>query len=558
MRAKFCGQMLTVAVVAIAASTVAQAGYVDTLTSTPGLISYWDLNETGGTTAADQVTSDSIDGDNAGAYLGTGFNVGDVGPRPDAGYPGFAADNYATGFNKTDGQLQMPNFTGYAGMTDVTLTAWFKIDNGGVDNHIGGLQTTDGTRYVFDTHNYANNLMTFVKRSDASQINAPIGTFGSAADWHFLAITYQDGLVSKSYLDGAEVGGGSKTEAMGLFPAQAMVFGQDIGYAPRALGGKLDELAFFNRALTGAEVTTLWQAATNAPPPPEPGETATAPFRQTATNLGGLRNHWTLDDATGNTAIDLVAGNNGTYVNLSGDPVNLAQPALTPTDGTPGMPADNKSVQFVWNTGGNYMETEDGQKLGNPDTGTAFADGVNQLSMSFWFNNNYNGQGYVAGFAKVSGSGRYVFSAYSPDDKNLYFYTKADNDVQLNTPAIPIDPSIAESTWHHVVQVWDGTEKNLRVYIDGKEKFNGVNSAMSENISIPDGFYLGRDVPGNTRNLGGYIDEVMLFDQALSADEVFELYDSAFFVPEPSSAAMLIFGLCCLLFAGRQSKRGEN
>ena len=52
---------------------------------------------------------------------------------------------------------------------------------------------------------------------------------------------------------------------------------------------------------------------------------------------------------------------------------------------------------------------------------------------------------------------------------------------------------------------------------------------MTANIEVPDGFYVGRDVPGNTRNLGGYVDEIMLFDRALSAAEVARLYDSAFF-----------------------------
>jgi hypothetical protein len=39
------------------------------------------------------------------------------------------------------------------------------------------------------------------------------------------------------------------------------MFAQDPGAADRTLNGQLDELAFFDRCLSGAEIEALWEAA---------------------------------------------------------------------------------------------------------------------------------------------------------------------------------------------------------------------------------------------------------------------------------------------------------
>ena len=549
--------LLHLTLTALAVFTVpaaASAGYVDTLTALDGLVSYWDLNESSGTTtAADSVINDAIDGNNPGLYIGTGITVGDAGPRPADGWTGFATDNRAPTFIKMpDAKLEMGilsgNISAYGGRTDLSMVGWLRVtdpDAGSLSNMFGGLQQMDFPRYSFGINRYPTTLNGFITQqvpvtpeneNGINQLSLAQGNLVDPAQWHFLAMTYGSGTTGKLYIDGVEVSSDTSDTPNPLVPTVAMVFGNDIGANQRALHGQLDELAMFDRALTTTEVENLFIAAGGSlpDPPAVPGQTATAPFVQTANALGGLRNHWGFSESSGTTAADITSANTGTFVNTSGDPIVLDQPGPTPTDThngyeLQGFAADNSSAQFIWNTGANHMESENGQVLGDPITGDSFADGVSELSMSFWFKNNYSGEGYVAGFAKASSTGRYVFTAFSPNATSMVFYTKADNDAQMVVSGVPIDETAGEWGWHHIVQTWDGTEKRMRVFVDGEMQYNSTNPAMSENLSVPDGFYLGRDAPGNTRNLGGFVDEVMLFDRALSEEEIFELYDSAFF-----------------------------
>ncbi|MBN2024656.1 MAG: LamG domain-containing protein [Pirellulales bacterium] len=537
---RFDGRPVAVALICAALGLLtpgAQAGYVHTLTATPGLVSYWNLDETAGAVmAADAVTGDAIDGNNPGAFVGVGVTLGDAGPRPDEGWVGFAADNRAPTFSKLPGdRLEMAHATGYAGIEDLTLLGWIRVtdpDVAALHNLFGGLQTVEPSRYVFAVDLAPTGVRGIARGADASQLVLGPAAVTGASAWHFVAMTYQAGTTGSLYWDGVPVATAERPAPAGLDAAAALVFGQDIQDPTRALHGQLDELAVFNRALTGAEVERLFLAA-KGQLPYEPGTVATAPYYQTAVALGGLRNHWRFSETSGSTAVDSIAGNNGTFVNVVGAPVALDHAGPTPAEGHDGHPfhgfeSDNTSVRFVWNAGANYMHIQDGDVLGEPGTGTSFASGVGALTMALWFKNGFDGEGYIAGFAKAGSTNRYVFSTISLDSSTVRFYATSTNNQQIVSSDIPIDDAGGD-LWHHLAQVWDGTEKRLRVYVDGKERFNDVNAAMTANLYTPGGFYLGRDVYGSTRNLGGFVDEVSLFDRALSAAEILELYDAAFY-----------------------------
>jgi hypothetical protein len=517
--------------------------YTNALMGLSGLVSYWNLNELpGAATAIDAVSSDPVDAYNPGVYSGGGITVGDAGPRPADGWAGFSADNRAVTFSKLpDAQLQMDNVAGYAGLTDATLLGWVRVTDpnaASLVNSFGGLQTAGFPRVVLGADFAPTGLRGFARRADDDQLLLGPTTASNLSNWHFLAVSYEGGATGHLYWDGVEVAAKVAPAARGLDAASAMVFGRDVGDPTRGLGGQLDELATFNRALSAAEIQTLWLAAKNQlPHVPEPD----APYFQTAVALGGLRNHWRFSETGGTTAADVIGGNNGTFVNVAGAPVALGQPGPTPSEGQGGypfngFPSDNTSVRFVWNTGANYMQIAGGQVVGNPTTGLKFTDGISQLTMAMWVKRTYAGDGYLGGFSRSGSSNRYVFSVYAPNATDLRFYALASNGVQMQSGDLTVDTA-GDYQWHHLVQVWDGTEKRLRVYIDGVERFNATDATMGVNLYVPGGFHLGRDFYGSTRNLGGFLDEVSLFDRALSEADVLKLYDSAFYeAPIPGDA----------------------
>ncbi|MBN2210348.1 MAG: immunoglobulin domain-containing protein, partial [Sedimentisphaerales bacterium] len=255
---------------------LAGAGTYDAwLTNMSDLVSYWNLNEASGTTAADAVTGDAVDGDNPGTYSNTaGVTVGQAGPRPTDGFLGFASGNNAPEFlGSSDAELRMATYLPYAGKTDLTMVVWMWID-ANARRCVGGLQqNTVSNRYVFSVGHYenanpTNGLQSFVKRSNEiilSQSRTPI-TFG---EWHMWVMTFENGNKADSYLDGVWVDGVEDTNPAGLYTPEALLFGIDIDKSREWKGG-IDEIAIFDRVLTATEIATLWDIAVNPMQPHTP------------------------------------------------------------------------------------------------------------------------------------------------------------------------------------------------------------------------------------------------------------------------------------------------
>ena len=86
---------------------------------------------------------------------------------------------------------------------------------------------------------------------------------------------------------------------------------------------------------------------------------------------------------------------------------------------------------------------------------------------------------------------------------------------------------IADGTWHHVAGVFDGS--NLLLYVDGrlaaKDHANKPAAATSYGLAI------GNSCSANINTLDkmgfiGTMDDVMMFNHALSAEEISQLYES--------------------------------
>ena len=77
--------------------------------------------------------------------------------------------------------------------------------------------------------------------------------------------------------------------------------------------------------------------------------------------------------------------------------------------------------------------------------------------------------------------------------------------------------SYNDGLWHHFVGIYDGAY--MRIYIDGEEK---RIFARTEKIKDSSSWNIG----GATRFFNGQIDEVMLYNRALSANEVKGIYCS--------------------------------
>lgn len=102
---------------------------------------------------------------------------------------------------------------------------------------------------------------------------------------------------------------------------------------------------------------------------------------------------------------------------------------------------------------------------------------------------------YGSGTAKISdGSTDYATSKPIPDDGN----------------------------WHHVVAVYKDSDPSLAVYHDGV-KVEQISTGSKANATNP--FVLGKYAAGNSAYFSGSIDEVRVYSEALTQQQVWKLYN---------------------------------
>ncbi|MEM7476504.1 MAG: LamG-like jellyroll fold domain-containing protein [Planctomycetota bacterium] len=95
---------------------------------------------------------------------------------------------------------------------------------------------------------------------------------------------------------------------------------------------------------------------------------------------------------------------------------------------------------------------------------------------------------------------------------------------------------IADGHWHHVAGVLDGT--GISIYVDGALD---ARATSSPNISVNDyAVLIGANAQVQDRRFHGLIDDVRIYDRALSVDEVRSLVKSAGVEPSPTSEPITV------------------
>ena len=226
------------------------SAYSDTVFATSGLVSYWRLGETTGTTAADSKNT------NHGTYLNGVLLTS-------ASLLANDSDTSAW-FDGLDDRVSIPDAPGldFAGRAPFTLEAWVKPDI--VDTNSQRLiskeiTTAEGTQgYTLYFGSQTDGGFRFMRRRDGASQATTSGTLNAqASSTHHVVGTY-DGTTMRIYVNGTQVGSTTSTLDM-LDHANPVALGATSTGGGR-LQGFLDEAATYNRALTAAEVQQHYDA----------------------------------------------------------------------------------------------------------------------------------------------------------------------------------------------------------------------------------------------------------------------------------------------------------
>ncbi len=155
---------------------------------------------------------------------------------------------------------------------------------------------------------------------------------------------------------------------------------------------------------------------------------------------------------------------------------------------------------------------------------------ISTLSISVWEKpNGYGagGQGHIVNKnGDFTGAG-WVFGNYVTGSAGLRFQVMHDGGTHLTVNANNTLPSSEFGKWVHWVVTWDGTSaaSSVRMYKNGVEIATSGTSGVGSRPSDSSNILTIGNKPTPNRGVDGILDEVRIYNRALSAEEIKRLYN---------------------------------
>jgi len=261
--------------------------------------------------------------------------------------------------------------------------------------------------------------------------------------------------------------------------------------------------------------------------------------------------YYRLNETSGTTAVN-EQGNislDGTYTN-------------SPVQTNPGP----RTPDFVGFDSTNTAVTSGG---GAGDVGVSI-DGAALGSLPSWsieawarptdvLGNNAPGQGQNIFVRQAGGFNDDVFLGIHPEGSNLSTlgrWALIQRDDGTSTRATLTDSVDAvNDQWYYIVATYDAAPGTLTLYVDGESVGSTTNAATARGLSaLGADAYIARWSGAFNRNFIGDVDEVAIYNSALSASDVLSNFQAAS-IPEPSSLFLLGLGAVGLFSGVRRRTR---
>ena len=486
-------RFVAIAVISIAVFG-AQTAHASVIQMTPnniGLVGYWSFNEGTSTNARD--------------YAGSGK----AGTLSGSTLPQWVAGKFGTALN-FDGSSSYVDMTGSSGVADnlsnFSVSAWFKttaapggwggvlvskVGSGGIAGGTGWVLGIGGPSLVpysgptgstfFETHGGAAAVYSTAALNDGN--------------WHnIVGVISGSGTTISLYIDGSTSGTGLHSDASSNYSNSSNVrIGTD--YDGEFFSGTIDDVRVYDRALSATEVAGLYQS----------GLAKINVSQSPGTLSQGLVGWWTMDGAdtvwsspTAGTETDKSGnGNTGT--------LNGMTRSGSPTVGKIGQALNfDGSSSYVDMTGSSGV-----------------ADNLSNFTVSAWFKTSTSVSGQAEIVSKFSTGGLTSGQGWALDDDGNSLIGIIQQEPPGNYAVKGSTASVDDGNWHQGVMVVTGGN-TVTLYLDGQAQSPAANNGTVTTFTNASDIRIGNDY--NSDFFPGSIDDVRVYDRALSASEIQQLY----------------------------------
>ena len=420
------------------------------------LAAYWKLDEPAGATSFADASGNG--------------NTGACGAAcPTTGVPGVVGT--AASFNGSNSQITVPDSPALR-LNQFTIALWVyptQIKNGSQPLVVKEDSSGSSRNYALVIVPNTMQVRYAVWAGDCAT-KFPANSVGQLGlnTWNQVVFTY-DGSVEKLYLNGSLDSSNPASTTSLCQAAVPVKIGMETS-AFQPLKGTLDNIQIYSQALTGAEVSTLYNP---------------------------LAAYWKLNEPSGATSFADSSGNGNTGTCVVG--------------ACPGM-------GFLGKVGTAASFNGTASQITIPDSASLR---LNQFTIAFWVNPRQSaGSNYQPLVAKEdsAGNNRNYWLSIDPGSTHVHFAVWAsDCATKLAGDSAA---QLALNTWIHVALTYDGSYE--RLYINGSLDTSVAASATSLcQAAVP--LKLGKETSA-FQPFNGMLEEVQIYSQALSATSVMSLY----------------------------------
>ena len=475
-------------VMAVALTTSTLFAQVPSYVPTNGLVGYWPFSGN-----ANDISGNDNNGTNNGATLITDR---------------FGNTNSAYSFDGINDFIQAPN---YASNSSFTVSCWVNMSTYNLNslgsndfiffaNHSGTNNSSRNFMLGYRNFGNENGFSSYIFNSTGAQLGgyATNQTPPSVNSWHHLVSVFENGTYIKMYLDGVLFyNQTSNVPTQSNMPSLPLFFGIGVATQFDFLEGKLDDVGFWNRALTETEITNLYnsslpQTACLPANIPTIGLVGYWPFCGNANDESGNANNGTVNGATLTT--DRFGNSNSAY-NFDGN--NFTR--ITIQD-APNLNLTNDFTISSWIRGTSYesspttvrmIVSKAGDNVGNPNGYNYGIWGDEDLtdnqtgSINFQAQPFYNPSTYPigsTGLIQINNWYNFIVT-YSKSTSTLNYYL---NNVLIDTKNLAFNIGVNTN------ELWIGSQASI---------FNTI------------------------KTFNGDIDDVGIWNRALTQEEITNLYN---------------------------------